>query len=100
MISRIKDFCHSGNPVLGICLGMQLLMEESDEFGLTKGLGIIEGNVSKLDSNKVPSIPHVGWNKVFLKNGTTPFWEQTLKKTISILCTHSLFLLIFTRFYM
>ena len=80
MISRIKDFCHSGNPVLGICLGMQLLMEESDEFGLTKGLGIIEGNVSKLDSNKVPSIPHVGWNKVFLKNGTTPFLGTDFKE--------------------
>ena len=80
MIPRIKDFCDSGNPILGICLGMQLLLEDSDEFGYTKGLGVIEGNVSKLDSNKVPTIPHVGWNKVFLKNGSTPFLGKEFKE--------------------
>jgi len=80
MISRIKDFCDSGNPILGICLGMQLLMEDSDEFGYTKGLGIIEGSVSKLDFKKVPRIPHVGWNKVYIKSGSTPFFGKDFKE--------------------
>ena len=48
-------------PILGICLGMQLLFESSSEFRNTQGLGLIPGNVVKIDSHGL-KIPHMGWN--------------------------------------
>ena len=66
----ILDFANSKKPLLGICLGMQLLFESSEEFGYTKGLGLIEGKVVKFDKSKMSSdlkIPHMGWNKIFTK---------------------------------
>lgn len=64
---EIKKFIENKkNKIIGICLGMQLLFEESSEFGETKGIGLIKGNVKKLPTNKVPVI---GWNKIkFKKN--------------------------------
>jgi len=55
-------------PILGICVGMQLLADSSDEMGLHSGLGWIGGQVQKLHSNN-PSIriPHVGWNTVYFE---------------------------------
>lgn len=57
----------SGKPILGLCLGMQLFANIGEEFGITKGLGLIKGNVSiiKVDRSKL-RVPHVGWNKVYL----------------------------------
>ena len=51
-------------PFLGICVGMQLLADESEEFGKHKGLGWIKGSVKKIKSNK---LPHIGWNNVVIK---------------------------------
>jgi glutamine amidotransferase len=53
----------AGVPVLGICLGMQLLFESSDELGSTPGLGILAGGVSRLSAGEL-RIPHIGWNEV------------------------------------
>ena len=53
-------------PILGICLGMQLLTESSEEFGLTKGLSLVPGKVIKLKTKKL-IVPNVGWNKVYFK---------------------------------
>ncbi|MCT7505214.1 imidazole glycerol phosphate synthase subunit HisH [Aliarcobacter cryaerophilus] len=67
----ILDFANSKKPLLGICLGMQLLFESSEEFGYTKGLGLIEGKVVKFDKSKMSSdlkIPHMGWNKIVNKD--------------------------------
>ena len=49
-------------PVMGICLGFQLLFDSSTEFGKTKGLGIVKGQIVKFNKSKVPRIPHMGWN--------------------------------------
>ena len=70
MDEAIKDFVKSGKYMLGVCLGMQLLFESSQEFGNHKGLGLIEGEVVYFDKNKVGEhkIPHMGWNKLFNKN--------------------------------
>jgi len=71
MLEAVKQFASSGKPMIGICLGMQLLFESSEEFGDTKGLGLIEGKVVAFDKSKMDmadhKVPHVGWNKVFNK---------------------------------
>lgn len=53
-----------GMPFLGICLGMQLLADEGEENGYTKGLGLIPGRVVPFSANLVDRVPHVGWNEV------------------------------------
>lgn len=68
MIDAIKDFAASGKPILGICLGMQLLFESSKEFGDHEGLGLIKGYVTAFDTNKFSEplkVPHMGWNRMF-----------------------------------
>ena len=68
MDEAVKTFTQSGKPLLGICLGMQLLFESSDEFGKTQGLGLIPGKVVVFDENKFDhslKVPHMGWNELF-----------------------------------
>ena len=60
----INSFLNKGNYLLGICLGMQLLMEKSEEFGNHIGLGLIKGDVTKLDNKKYYPIPHIGWTQI------------------------------------
>ncbi|MEA3384713.1 MAG: imidazole glycerol phosphate synthase subunit HisH [Campylobacterota bacterium] len=71
MKQAVLDFASSGKPMIGICLGMQLLFESSEEFGLSKGLGLIPGKVVAFDKSKMDmedhKVPHMGWNKVFHK---------------------------------
>ena len=66
----IKDFVKSGKYLLGVCLGMQLLFEKSEEFGENRGLGFIEGEVVYFDKNRLDGhkVPHMGWNKLFNTN--------------------------------
>lgn len=64
LIEIIKTFSSSGKPFLGICLGLQLLFDQSEEFGIHKGLGIIAGKVKAFDRNMGLKIPHMGWNQV------------------------------------
>ncbi|WP_456480748.1 imidazole glycerol phosphate synthase subunit HisH [Nautilia sp.] len=65
----IKEFVNSGKYVIGVCLGMQLLFESSEEFGTHKGLEIIPGKVVRFDKNRMAGhkVPHMGWNKMFIK---------------------------------
>jgi glutamine amidotransferase len=60
----IRAFAASGRPLLGICLGMQLLSTSGEEGGAGQGLGLVPGRVVRFDSDRVPTIPHVGWNGV------------------------------------
>ncbi len=74
----IKEFAKSGKPILGICLGMQLLFEKSEEFGEHKGLSLIEGEIKKFDISKFQKrlkVPHMGWNEVFIQK-ETPFFKN------------------------
>ena len=73
LVVPLREVVASGKPVLGICLGMQLLMRESDEFGRHNGLGFIEGDVVRLTGSKVPQ---VGWNRIWLANQGS--WGGTL----------------------
>ncbi len=76
MDKAVIAFANSGKPLLGICLGMQLLFESSEEFAKdadgTQGLGLIPGKVVAFDENKFDhplKVPHMGWNEMFqIKN--------------------------------
>ncbi len=65
--NSIIQFARSGKPVLGICLGMQLLFDKSTEFGISEGLGLIPGEIIKINTDLV--LPHIGWNDLSIKPG-------------------------------
>jgi len=76
MDGAIKAFAASQKPLLGICLGMQLLFESSVEFGACKGLGLIEGEILKFDATRFThklKIPHMGWNRLHVSQNTPLF---------------------------
>lgn len=58
----VRERVEAGTPLLGVCVGMQLLFEESEEFGSTRGLGLLKGRVRKFDGELV--VPQVGWNRI------------------------------------
>lgn len=65
LVTPIQDEVAAGAPMLGICLGMQLLATTGDEGGGSDGIGVIDGHVSRLTPTaSEPRIPHVGWNEV------------------------------------
>jgi glutamine amidotransferase len=71
----IIELANSGKPLLGICLGMQMLFEESYEYGCHKGLGLIKGAVKPI-KDVIPKdlkIPHIGWNPLIYKKETPLF---------------------------
>ena len=67
LIDPLYKFIESGKPFLGICLGLQLLFTESEEFGRCKGLDIIKGKVVRFPENLNLKIPHMGWNTIEVK---------------------------------
>ncbi len=68
LIDAVRQSIKSGKPFLGICLGLQLLFTESEEFGISKGLDIIKGRVVRFrPSDPSLKIPHMGWNAVSIK---------------------------------
>jgi len=70
MVEGLHHYAKSGNYMLGICLGMQLLFESSEEFGCTEGLALIKGKVQAFDEKRFDmplKVPHMGWNRMFSK---------------------------------
>ncbi len=73
LVDTVHKVIDSGRPFMGICLGLQLLFEEGEEFGIHKGLGIIPGRVVRFPSEvannteDIYKIPHMGWNKINIK---------------------------------
>ena len=70
MDEALKAFAQTGKPMLGICLGMQLLFESSEEFGPNPGLGLVKGRVVAFDPSRFThplKVPHMGWNRMFTK---------------------------------
>ena len=72
---KLIDLLHNAvlvkkKPILGICLGMQLLFQESEENGIHKGLGWLDGTVKKFDIPLKFRIPHIGWNDIIINKDT------------------------------
>ncbi len=78
LVTIIEELAASDKPLLGICLGMQMLFEHSSEFGKTQGLGLIPGEVVglKVLDSRYKKIPHVSWNE--LHEPELGRWESTI----------------------
>jgi len=63
-VKIIKDAVSEGKPFFGVCLGMQLLFEKSEEAPGVKGLGLLKGDVKKFSSQLKLKVPHMGWNQI------------------------------------
>jgi imidazole glycerol-phosphate synthase subunit HisH len=78
LITVLQDVAASSKPLFGVCLGIQLLMTESFEFGIQKGLGIIDGQVVPLDNPKEGDrklkVPEICWNRIYRRKQ----WKDTL----------------------
>lgn len=77
----VRQVAATGTPLLGICLGMQLLFDESEEFGATAGLGLIPGRVVNIPETTTTGephkIPHIGWNELVLP-AQRDSWQSSL----------------------
>ena len=71
-IPKIDEFLASGLPLLGICLGMQMLFEGSEESPLVKGTGLMKGKVEKIRTKL--KLPHIGWNSLEIRKKTCPLF--------------------------
>ncbi len=83
LVGALRQAATSGKPLFGICLGMQLLLSESFEFGQHEGLGLIEGSVVSLgephEGTRRLKVPQVGWNRLRRSAG----WERSLLKGVA-----------------
>lgn len=101
LVSPIKDHIASGKPFLGICLGLQLLLSESEEFGSHKGLDIVKGTVVRFPTSKKkghPSVkvPQVGWNRIYrTPHADDAIWERYPLKGVQ----HNTFMYFVHSFY-
>ena len=85
LVSVLRDFAAMGRPFVGICLGMQLLMTESYEFGTHAGLGLVEGDVVRLGStteSEARKVPNIGWSPIYapdvLGDAPVPSWKNSV----------------------
>jgi len=90
LVAPLKEVAARGTPLLGICLGMQLLMTESSEFGNHQGLGLIEGRVVRFERPLGPhgplKVPQIGWNSIYPPNHSPTAsdpWARTLLSGIA-----------------
>ena len=75
MAQVVKDQAAKGKPIMGICLGMQLLFDKSCEYGEHEGLGLIHGNIRPISEiiKRGLKIPHIGWNALIMKKQSALF---------------------------
>ena len=90
MVQPIRDFVTSNRPFLGICLGMQLLFEGSEESPGVPGLGILKGTIARIPAEKGLKIPHIGWNSLALRQQGGLF--QGLEEEPYVYFVHSYYL--------
>jgi glutamine amidotransferase len=86
----IREVVDAGTPFLGICLGLQLLFESSEETPGVEGLGILKGKILRIPDHEGLKIPHMGWNSLELKNNGRLF--EGLPKQPYVYFVHSYYL--------
>lgn len=95
LVETIKEETAAGKPLLGICLGMQLLFEESHEYGIHEGLGLVKGTIASIDEDlKVKDVsglkvPHIGWNALSFKEDEPLF--KYIKQGECVYYVHSFY---------
>ena len=88
--SLIKEIANSGKPLLGICLGLQLLFDESEESPGVKGLGILKGKIKRIPGQEGLKVPHIGWNSLNLEHNGRLF--QNIPENSYVYFVHSYYL--------
>ncbi len=95
LVDTIVKETSNGKPLLGICLGMQLLFEESHEYGVHKGLGLIKGVIASIDEDLKKQdieglkVPHIGWNALSFKEDEPLF--KYIKQGDCVYYVHSFY---------
>ena len=86
LIDPVKQYAKSGNPFLGICVGMQMLFDSAEEFGHHEGLGLIPGQVEAIPSVDIhgapQKIPHIGWTDLEPLNSQRDSWSNTILQNV------------------
>ena len=90
LVPVIRDMIEDGKPFLGICLGLQLLFESSEESPGAEGLGILKGKILKIPSSLGLKIPHMGWNSLQLQNNGRLF--RNIPQDTYVYFVHSYYL--------
>ena len=90
LIPVIQEVVENGTPFLGICLGLQLLFEESEESPGVKGLGLLKGKILRIPDKEELKVPHIGWNSLKLDHPGMLF--QGLKENEYVYFVHSYYL--------
>lgn len=90
LVPVIKDMIKEGTPFLGICLGLQLLFESSEETPGVAGLGILKGKIVRIPEGSGLKIPHMGWNSLNVRKGAALF--KGLEKEPYVYFVHSYYL--------
>ncbi len=97
LVDTIIGETKKGKPLLGICLGMQLLFEKSFEYGEHQGLGLIPGEIASIEADLPPrpdgeklKVPHIGWNSLKLKNDGEPLFKY-IKEGDYVYYVHSFY---------
>ncbi|MDF1495040.1 imidazole glycerol phosphate synthase subunit HisH [Caproiciproducens sp. CPB-2] len=89
-VTPVLDFIESGKPFLGICLGLQLLFEGSEETPGISGLGVLKGKIQKIPAETGLKIPHIGWNSLSVKENSGLF--QNMDPNPYVYFVHSYYL--------
>jgi len=92
----VKSFIKLGKPFLGICLGLQVLLSSSEEFGLTVGLDLVKGKVVAFEkemkdeeTGEFLKVPHMGWNSIKIRN-KSPLFKRHKRKRVFLFCPYLL----------
>jgi len=86
LISALNEYIKNRRPFLGICLGMQLLFEESEEASESKGLGILKGKVKRFTELKGLKVPHMGWNQLKIVSSVCPLLKNIPDNSYMYFC--------------
>lgn len=90
LVDVIKEFAASGRPFLGICLGLQLMFEHSEESPGAEGLGILKGDILRIPPCEGLKIPHMGWNSLKIREDARLF--QGIPQDTYVYFVHSYYL--------